>query len=273
MDIRLPPIRIIICLGLRLLVLCNPIPTRITAATWPAPRVRVRDLPIPIPTQYSGGHGTASVPRVKITEQSRPPSRASSSKRGFIERLRGGRSSTYGSSAGTETPASSSYYPTYPTRSSLLNPPVPLSVAPLEPPPRLLLQSTMPPLPSPAATEDSRTEYADGLLNPAHSALAIGMDANVGNASSLTLGDHVDYSRPFGGFVFNRMDSSTTVGTADTRTTRTQTIRTPGPSIDILPPEHEYADENETGPGHVADGTNDRNSTPTREERSYFSPR
>ncbi|KAJ4490759.1 hypothetical protein J3R30DRAFT_3752081 [Lentinula aciculospora] len=184
------------------------------------------------PSSLGGLSGTTSqtqglsiqIPKVKINDQSVP----SSPKRGFIERLRGGRSSTQGSSTTTttHTPASSSYYPTYPAQSSLLNPPLPLPDAPLEPPVMPFLQPFLP-LPSPALTDDSRMSYTDGLLNPVHSARAGETSINApGNNSSVSLGDHVDYSRPFGGFVFNRMDSSTTFASADTRTTQ-PTIGTP----------------------------------------------
>lgn len=148
-----------------------------------------------------------SVPRVKINDQSRPSSpkgRSSTSKTkrgGFIERLRGGRGSSQRIN-GAETPASSSYYPTLPTRSSLLNPPLPEThETPLEAPPRPFLQPPTP-LPSPALTEDSRTNYINGLLSPI-SALTgdggIGMDSEAGNMSAVSLRDNVDYSRPFGG--------------------------------------------------------------------------
>lgn len=225
----------------------------------------------------SGGHGNTGVvvPKVKINGQSRSPSRASSSnKRGFIERLRGGRGSTQGTS-GVETPASSSYYPptAYPIRSSLLNPPIPPAAhSPadtLKPP---LLQPPMP-MPSPALTDDSRADYVDGLLNPLHS---IRRDAGLdpigtgGNVSEVSLRDHVDYSRPFGGFVFNRMDSSTTVATADTRTT--QTARTPTPYTPTInvPAEHARGSEDEP----VDDSVDERNRIRERDrEQSYFSPR
>ncbi|KAJ3739887.1 hypothetical protein DFH05DRAFT_1529713 [Lentinula detonsa] len=177
---------------------------------------------------------TVPIPKLKLNDRSAPPSRSTtpkSFKKGFIERLRGGRSSTQGSIQGSPstavstTPASSSYYPTYstfPAQSSLLNPPLPLPDAPLEPPVLPFLQPPLP-LPSPALTDDSRIAYTDGLLNPVHSTHAGEASANpvlhAGNDSSLSLGDHVDYSRPFGGFVFNRMDSSTTFTSADTRTT------------------------------------------------------
>ncbi|KAJ3739874.1 hypothetical protein DFH05DRAFT_1463450 [Lentinula detonsa] len=177
---------------------------------------------------------TISIPKLKLNDRSAPPSRSTTPKsfeKGFIERLRGGRSSTQGtiqgspSTAVSTTPASSSYYPTYstfPAQSSLLNPPLPLPDAPLEPPVLPFLQAPLP-LPSPALTDDSRIAYTDGLLNPVHSTHAGEASANpvlhAGNDSSLSLGDHVDYSRPFGGFVFNRMDSSTTFTSADTRTT------------------------------------------------------
>ncbi|KAJ3983177.1 hypothetical protein F5890DRAFT_1524983 [Lentinula detonsa] len=177
---------------------------------------------------------TVPIPKLKLNDRSAPPSRSTtpkSFKKGFIERLRGGRSSTQGtiqgspSTAASTTPASSSYYPTYstfPAQSSLLNPPLPLPDAPLEPPVLPFLQAPLP-LPSPALTDDSRIAYTDGLLNPVHSTHAGEASANpvlhAGNDSSLSLGDHVDYSRPFGGFVFNRMDSSTTFTSADTRTT------------------------------------------------------
>ncbi|KAJ4493585.1 hypothetical protein C8J55DRAFT_162300 [Lentinula edodes] len=168
-----------------------------------------------------------AIPKLKINDHSVPPSRPSSPKsfkKGLIERLRGGRSSTQGSSSTqVPTPASSSYYPSYPTRSSLLNPPLPLPDAPLEPPVMPFLQPPLP-LPSPALTDDSRMDYTDGLLNPVHSArlgeAGIHVGSSIGNNSSLSLGDHVDYSRPFGGFVFNRMDSSTTFTSADTRMTQ-----------------------------------------------------
>lgn len=147
------------------------------------------------------------VPRVKINDQSRPSSpkgRISTSKTkrgGFIERLRGGRGSSQRIS-GAETPASSSYYPTLPTRSSLLNPPLPEAhEAPLEAPPRPFLQPPTP-LPSPALTEDSRTNYINGLLSPMGALTGgggVGIDPEAGNMSSVSLRDHVDYSRPFGG--------------------------------------------------------------------------
>ncbi|KAJ3714303.1 hypothetical protein DFJ43DRAFT_1104094 [Lentinula guzmanii] len=177
---------------------------------------------------------TVPTPKLKLNDRSAPPSRSTtpkSFKKGFIERLCGGRNSTQGiiqgspSTAVSTTPASSSYYPTYstfPAQSSLLNPPPPLPDAPLEPPVLPFLQQPLP-LPSPALTDDSRIAYTDGLLNPVHSTHAGEASANpvlhAGNDSSLSLGDHVDYSRPFGGFVFNRMDSSTTFTSADTRTT------------------------------------------------------
>ncbi|KAJ3892520.1 hypothetical protein GG344DRAFT_64505 [Lentinula edodes] len=143
-----------------------------------------------------------AIPKLKINDHSVPPSRPSSPKsfkKGLIERLRGGRSSTQGSSSTqVPTPASSSYYPSYPTRSSLLNPPLPLPDAPLEPPVMPFLQPPLP-LPSPALTDDSRMDYTDGLLNPVHSARSGEAGIN---------------------FVFNRMDSSTTFTSADTRMTQ-----------------------------------------------------
>ncbi|KAJ3979528.1 hypothetical protein F5890DRAFT_920586 [Lentinula detonsa] len=176
---------------------------------------------------------TVPIPKLKLNDRSAPPSRPTtpkSFKKGFIERLRGGRSSTQGSIQGSPstavstTPASSSYYPTYstfPAQSSLLNPPLPLPDAPLEPPVLPFLQQPLP-LPSPALTDVSRIAYTDGLLNPVHSTHAGEASANpvlhAGNDSSLSLGDHVDYPRPFGGFIFNQMDSSTMFTSADTRT-------------------------------------------------------
>ncbi|KAJ3811214.1 hypothetical protein F5876DRAFT_64983 [Lentinula aff. lateritia] len=154
---------------------------------------------IPRETTPSAQALSIAIPKLKINDHSVPPSRPSSPKsfkKGLIERLRGGRSSTQGSSSTqVPTPASSSYYPSYPTRSSLLNPPLPLPDAPLEPPVMPFLQPPLA-LPSPALTEDSRMDYTDGLLNPVHSARSGEEGIN---------------------FVFNRMDSSTTFTSADTQ--------------------------------------------------------
>ncbi|KAJ3774173.1 hypothetical protein FB446DRAFT_491529 [Lentinula raphanica] len=194
----------------------------------------------------------APIPKLKVNDRSVPPTRSPSPKsfkRGFIERLRGGRSSTQSSMVVTP-PASSSYYPstiTFPARSSLLNPPLPVSEAPLEPPVMSFLQPPLP-LPSPALTDDSRMAYTDGLLNPAHGLRTTGEMTDMsrpqaGNDSSLSLGDHVDYSRPFGGFVFNRMDSSTTFTSADTRTTTHPVAESPLHQQHDLPPEHLTGDD------------------------------
>ncbi|KAJ3827348.1 hypothetical protein F5880DRAFT_1609434 [Lentinula raphanica] len=201
---------------------------------------------------HTTSQAAAPIPKLKVNDRSVPPTRSPSPKsfkKGFIERLRGGRSSTQNSMVATP-PASSSYYPstiTFPARSSLLNPPLPVSEAPLEPPVMSFLQPPLP-LPSPALTDDSRMAYTDGLLNPAHGLRTTGEMTDMsrpqaGNDSSLSLGDHVDYSRPFGGFVFNRMDSSTTFTSADTRTTTHPVAETPLHQQHDLPPEHVTGDD------------------------------
>jgi hypothetical protein len=91
--------------------------------------------------------------------------------------------------------------------------------------------------------------------------VGMGMDptGTGGNVSELSLRDNVDYSRPFGGFVSNRMDSSTTVATADTRTT--QMARTPQTVPHSIPPSIDVPEE------HADERSQDHSR-----EKSYFSP-
>jgi len=100
----------------------------------------------------------------------------------------------------------------------------------------------------------------------------VGMDSDTGNVSSVSLRDHVDYSRPFGGFVYNRMDSTTTVATSDTRVTQTQAGRTPSLSV-LAPPIDDVAEgEAESGPS-VADDVDGRNHTRELDrDHSHFEP-
>ncbi|KAF5375754.1 hypothetical protein D9757_009005 [Collybiopsis confluens] len=72
------------------------------------------------------------------------------------------------------------------------------------------------------------------------------VEGDLGNQSAYSLSDDIDYSRPFRGFVFNRVDSTTTVTSYDTRTTQTHAARTsalgtgsPAPADVSDPLEHE----------------------------------
>ncbi|KAK7034644.1 hypothetical protein VNI00_012286 [Paramarasmius palmivorus] len=221
---------------------------------------------------HSHSHGTQpSVPRVRIQEASptntisgkqidrlRGRRESTGSFKGLISRLRGGRSSTQdlgtnsGSFKGKETvavPSPSSFYP--PTAStglrasSLLNPPLPppVPVEPVELPMQQLgpgwIHPEPPPFPSPAPTEESSLRLPDGLLDPQLVGAALGGPGSDTHGHEITprpsmssLRDNIDYSRPYRGFVFNRMGSSTTFNTQDTRSihapSRTPAIDTPG---------------------------------------------
>ncbi|KAL0065415.1 hypothetical protein AAF712_007624 [Marasmius tenuissimus] len=198
----------------------------------PPPRVRIHE----------------SSPRNTISGKSvqRMQSRDSSASfRGLISRLRGGqRTSSQDLSVSspigrrdtltTTTASSSFHYPPTSTvgPSSLLNPPLP--------PPVSIPRSEEPwgeqqlPLPSPVPTEESSVRITEGLLDPhlvAGSRLGHELDEDeaeanyarmlreLGTTPSVgSLRDNVDYSRPYRGFVFNRMGSSVTFATQDTRT-------------------------------------------------------
>ncbi|EEB88511.1 hypothetical protein MPER_13611, partial [Moniliophthora perniciosa FA553] len=69
------------------------------------------------------------------------------------------------------------------------------------------------PFPSPAPTEESSLHAPDGLLDP----------QLLSGSGMSSLRDNIDYSRPYRGFVFNRMGSSTTFNTQDTRSTHAHT--------------------------------------------------
>ncbi|KAI3616723.1 hypothetical protein WG66_011671 [Moniliophthora roreri] len=213
----------------------------------PVPRVRIQEA---TPTKADG-------------DRLRGRRESTGSIKGLISRLRGGRSSTQeldsmsinGKGKAKEvfpTPASSSFYPptslSGPMRpSSLLNPPLPppLPAGPVEmqqlgvEPAHVPLGWIHPepaPFPSPAPTEES-LHAPDGLLDPqllSGSASVSRSDLHApgheitSRPSTGSLRDNIDYSRPYRGFVFNRMGSSTTFNTQDTRSTH---AHTPGPSM------------------------------------------
>lgn len=183
---------------------------------------------------HSSHHATAPIPRVRIQEASpnsslRQRTSSTGSFRGLISRLRGGRSSTQdlpsgslkGKGRANRVPAPASfYYPgtSLPNRaSSLLNPPLPLSFLSQEPAEIAPFSVTDLPLPTP--DEELGPE---GLLDPQLLTKELPTRPSLGS-----LRDNVDYSRPYRGFVFNRMGSSTTFATQDTRR-RTPGVETPG---------------------------------------------
>ncbi|KAH7921853.1 hypothetical protein BV22DRAFT_1131939 [Leucogyrophana mollusca] len=89
---------------------------------------------------------------------------------------------------------------------------------------------TWPPesLPSPVPTEESRR--ADGLLDPRLQEEALWRGEG-GSVASLR--DFVDYSRPIGGHIKNRLYSWTTFGTQDTQDTRDSGDRTISPHMSL----------------------------------------
>ncbi|CAL1709356.1 unnamed protein product [Somion occarium] len=81
----------------------------------------------------------------------------------------------------------------------------------------------VPDLPSPALTERSSQNAPEGLLDP-----RLGLHLGTGGVEStaaISLRDDQDYSRPIGGLVNNRMYSTTTFHTLDTRDSRPTTRR------------------------------------------------
>ncbi|KIK58629.1 hypothetical protein GYMLUDRAFT_74883 [Collybiopsis luxurians FD-317 M1] len=264
-------------------------PTSWTSTKIPIPKLRLNDQSPP-PSR----------------PPSRPPSMRSINplRGGLIARLRGGRGSAQGNSGdggstsffsslgtgtGTRTetpPPSALYYPTLPNRTSLLNPPLPV-FSPLgtgigidehhalEPPPSnayLGVPSSLGSAPAPvdddsnSRMEDYQWNYADGLLTGnVHGVNADEAGTNA-NTSAYSLSDNVDYSRPFRGFVFNRMDSSTTVTTtSDTRTTMTRTPAVETPAL--------FEASLDVPAAQIQDDPHVPGEDQGQEKQGYFSPR
>ncbi|KAI0075814.1 hypothetical protein K474DRAFT_1563868, partial [Panus rudis PR-1116 ss-1] len=71
-----------------------------------------------------------------------------------------------------------------------------------------------PDMPSPVWTEHSSQHAPEGLLDP-KLGMRLGM-AGMESSAAISLRDDVDYSRPIGALVNNRMYSSTTLKTMET---------------------------------------------------------
>ncbi|KAK7683023.1 hypothetical protein QCA50_013695 [Cerrena zonata] len=81
-----------------------------------------------------------------------------------------------------------------------------------------------PAMPSPAWTDRSSQNLPDGLLDP-RLGVRLGTGGASGSSAAISLRDDQDYSRPIGGFVNNRMYSTTTIPTVDTQGSHYTTSR------------------------------------------------
>ncbi|TCD62657.1 hypothetical protein EIP91_006579 [Steccherinum ochraceum] len=76
------------------------------------------------------------------------------------------------------------------------------------------LHGGTPALPSPALTERSAHGAPEGLLDP-RLGFKVGVPTGMASSAALSFRDDMDYSRPIGGLVNNRMHSSTTIRSHD----------------------------------------------------------
>ncbi|KAF5377653.1 hypothetical protein D9615_005358 [Tricholomella constricta] len=162
----------------------------------------------------SSGHGLMAAMALSLPNQG--PSRFKS----FIGRLRTDRGSLpdivlHGSSSKSSSCESvSSYKKNMPPPLLGISSPSHSKRPSLEPiqSSDLWAPATLPPLPSPTATENLR--MLEDLLTP-HLGTRV---ASSEHSSSASLRDHVDYSRPISGLVRNRVHSTMTFQTEDTAT-------------------------------------------------------